>query len=284
MPPGEMMRIATSIIGFDSAWTDKPSAPGAICAIRIDKDGITSFEQPRLSSFASALGFIRAEQDACGLCIVAIDQPTIVPNLTSLRPVERVAASLVNFCGGGVQPSNRSKIGMFCDNSPIWAFKAALGAIEEPETARTATQGLFIMEVFPALALPAMEPAFFGHRRAPRYNPARRSTFRRQGWADVINLVRRYAVAASLDGVVEWSNQVDAIEKPRKADQDRLDAVLCALVGFHWRHRDRSNSVMIGDLVSGYMIAPTSPVALARLRAMAKSIGVPVDGRRLDEP
>jgi len=278
------MSIAASIVGFDSAWTDKPTAPGAICAIRIGRDGRRSFEQPRLASFADALEFIRDEHRASALCVVAIDQPTIVPNLTSLRPVERVAASLVSYCGGGVQPANRSKIGMFCDNSPIWAFKAALGATEEPETARIAAQGLFIVEVFPALALPGLEPAFFGRRMAPRYNPARRSTFRRQSWTDVVSLVRRYAIAAEIEGIAEWSLATDAIETPRKADQDRLDAVLCALIGYHWRHADRSGSVMIGDLITGYMIAPTSPVALARLMATAKSIGVPVDGRRLDEP
>lgn len=34
-----------------------------------------------------------------------------------------------------------------------------------------------LMEVFPALALASSSPAFFGYRKGPRYNPARK-TFR----------------------------------------------------------------------------------------------------------
>jgi predicted RNase H-like nuclease len=55
----------------------------------------------------------------------------VVPNLTEMRPVERAAAALVSWLGGGVQPANRGKLGMFCDASPIWRFLTALGAGEE---------------------------------------------------------------------------------------------------------------------------------------------------------
>src|SRR5690606_31040410 len=108
----------------------------------------------------------------------ALDQPTIVPNLTGSRPVDKVAASLISWIGGGVQPANRSKKGMFDDTAPVWTFKGALNPIENPEGARTATNGLFIAEVFPALALPSLAVEFCGRLLAPRYNPGRRKTFR----------------------------------------------------------------------------------------------------------
>lgn len=79
----------------------------------------------------------------------------------------------------GVQPSSTGRVGMFCPASPIWGFLDALGAREAPEEARTATSGLYLMEVFPALALPALAPEFFGRLMAPRYNPGRRKTFSR---------------------------------------------------------------------------------------------------------
>jgi predicted RNase H-like nuclease len=125
-----------------------------------------------------------------GCTLVALHQPTIVPNLTSMRPVERTAAGLISWLGGGVQPSNRGKVGMFCDASPIWPFLAALGATEAPEECRAAGAGLFIVEVFPALALPSIGPAFFGRLAAPRYNPARGKTFKLDDW-------RRVAIAAA---------------------------------------------------------------------------------------
>lgn len=51
---------------------------------------------------------------------------------------------------------------------------------------------------------------------------------------------------------------------PRKADQDRLDAVICALIGFIWLEMPRERSAMIGDLEAGYMVTPVSPGVLER--------------------
>lgn len=268
---------ATSIIGFDSAWTDSPKAPGAICTIRIDGDGHRSLVLPALVSFDQALGVIESEQEFSSLRIVSLDQPTIVPNLTSLRPVDRVAASLISWLGGGVQPANRSKIGMFDDTAPIWRFKERLGAMEDPEASRNATAGLFLMEVFPALALPSLDPLFCGRLLGPRYNPARRKTFALAGWQAVIAAVRRIAVEERINGLAEWADLLLAIAIPRKGDQDRLDAVLCALIGLHWHTAPRSASIMIGDRALGYMIAPASTEVRARLEIAAGRAGVPVD-------
>ena len=268
---------ATSIIGFDSAWTDSPKAPGAISVIRIASDGRRSLSPPTLVSFDGALAVIEAEASVSALRVVALDQPTIVPNLTSLRPVDRVAASLISWLGGGVQPANRSKIGMFDDAAPVWRFKERLGAMEDPEASRSATAGLFLMEVFPALALPSLASAFCGRLLGPRYNPGRRKTFTLTGWHAVIAAVRRIADEEAVEGLREWADASAAIPNPRKADQDRLDAVLCALIGLHWHTAPRDTSIMLGDRVSGYMIAPASYDVRARLVMAAQKTGVPID-------
>ncbi|ACL56572.1 hypothetical protein [Methylobacterium nodulans] len=94
------------------------------------------------TSFDAALAAIEAEGAACSLRLVALDQPTLVPNATGMRPVDRVAASLISWLGGGVQPANRAKIGMFDDAAPHWRFKERLGATEDPEASRGASNGL----------------------------------------------------------------------------------------------------------------------------------------------
>ncbi len=129
---------------------------------------------------------------------MAIDQPTIVPNLTGSRPVDRVAASVISWVGGGVQPANRSKLGMFDDAAPIWRFKADLGASDDALAARGAEAGLFIAEVFPALALTSFEPAFCGRKLRPCYNPDRRKTFRLEDWHRVLAVVAATGAALGL--------------------------------------------------------------------------------------
>lgn len=211
-----MRTRSVSIIGFDSAWTDNPKAPGGLCTVRIDGTGRRVLVPPALVSFDQALATIEA--DTAPLRIGALDQPTLVPNATGMRPVDRVAASLISWLGGGVQPANRSKIGMFGDAPPVWRFKDRLGAIEDPEISRSATAGLFLMEVFPALALPSLDPAFCGRLLGPRYNPARRKTFALAHWQKVVATVRRLGEEHQIVGLSAWADDLAGIAVPRKAD------------------------------------------------------------------
>ena len=67
---------------------------------------------------------------------------------------------------GRAQPSNTGKAGMFRNVSPRRGVLHDLGVRETPEKARTATMGLHLMEVFPALTLPSLAPKFFGRLTA----------------------------------------------------------------------------------------------------------------------
>jgi predicted RNase H-like nuclease len=265
-------------IGFDSAWADNPKAPGAICAIQLDHNRPFRFEPPQLASFNQAIAFIESVRSREGVTLVALDQPTLVPNTTGMRPVERAAASVISWLGGGVQPSNRGRIGMFCDASPIWRFLTKLKAVENPESARTASNGLFLMEVFPALALASLDTSFFGRLSAPRYNPDRRKTFRAADWTRVAEAAATHAEAFGCEELATWCRNTGAISPPRKADQDRLDAALCVLIALRWRLRPREDSLLLGDLKTGYMVLPASTAVRERLTQAARKYSVPVDG------
>jgi predicted RNase H-like nuclease len=250
--------MGVTFVGFDSAWTDNQGHPGAICAIHYDGERFSHFREPTLVSFGQALDFIRAIHKPNHLTLVAIDQPTIVPNHSGMRPCERVAASPVSWLGGGVQPANRSKLGMFDDEAPIWSFLRDLSAVEDPECARTVEIGLYVMEVFPALALAALHDDFCGRMRGPRYNPARRKTFRQKDWDRVVAVVTAEALGLRCRSVDEWCASSGAIGALQKSDQDKLDAVICLLVAIRWRLRPRETSVMVGDIESGYIVAPVN--------------------------
>lgn len=270
MRVGDLGDRTTSVVGFDSAWTDNPKAPGAICVVRIDVKGARLHVEPRLASFCEAAAIIEAERREVSKCIVALDQPTIVPNLSGSRPVDKVAGALISWVGGGVQPANRSKLGMFDDAAPIWRFKQAIGAIEAPETARTASEGLFLIEVFPALALIAIESAYCQRLGAPKYNPANRRMFRLEHWHSVAETIRTFGSLKALEQLELWCSSVSSNLAPKKADQDKIDAMICGLIGLHWLVAPREQSVMIGDLESGYMIAPAVNGVHHRLVAAAR--------------
>lgn len=266
---------STIIFGFDSAWTDSPKAPGAICAITFDEMAIADFIEPRLVSFTEALDFIETQRRGYAVSLVALDQPTVVPNTTGSRPVDKVAASLVSFIGGGVQPANRGKIGMFCDDAPIWPFLSSLCATETPLESRSATTGHFLVEVFPALALPALHPDFAKRLGAPKYNPQNRRKFRIEDWQSVAQTIATTSKQLGITGLASWAETKATVPRPQKADQDELDASLCALIGLIWRGGPADASAMIGDINAGYMITPISDATKRRLEAAAVSRDVP---------
>lgn len=269
-----MRRI--TFIGFDSAWADNPAAPGAICATRKVNDEFQSVEEPRLVNFDAALAFVRSVHDPNGITIIGFDQPTIVPNSTGCRPVERAVGSLVSWLGGGVQPANRGRARMFDETAPVWTFLRRLGAREDPDRARTDDAGLFIVEVFPALALASMNPIFFGRLAAPRYNPSRRHTFSIQNWIAVAQTARDVAQRLGCAAAVPWCSSLMKLERPKKGDQDRLDSIICMLVAACWRLDLRRQLAMIGDLSNGYMVTPMSDGVRVRLTAAARVRNVPV--------
>ena len=261
--------IKQTYVGFDSAWADKK--PGAVCAaVFVDKEP-QSFCSPRLASFSEALAFIEELASPDGFTFVTLDQPTIVPNAGGQRPVENAAARLLGRLGGGVHSSNSNKQ-EFCDDAPIWKFLERLDAIENPEMARTANDGLYLAEVFPALALASFDQEFIESETLPRYNPTKR-TFKQSDWMRVTDVAARQLDAFKLSYAARLCRRYSENERPRKEDQHMLDAMLCMLVGMHWRLRDRSRSVLLGDLERGYMITPASPDVRTLLEAAAKKAG-----------
>lgn len=267
-----------TFVGFDSAWTDNAKAPGAICAMQLRPGMPPLFHEPRLARFAEALAFVERVSSGSDYTLIALDQPTVVPNSTSMRPVERVAASVISWVGGGVQPANRSRVGMFCDTSPIWPFLSDLAAQEDPIAARVATSGRYLMEVFPALALASLEPTFYRRLGAPKYNPASTRRFRLDDWQQVCTAAAQSFEQWSLAEPATWSRAASTLTSPRKADQDCLDAMLCLAVALHWRLAPPERSIMVGDVHTGYIVAPTSAAVRERLVKAAREKGVAIDG------
>jgi hypothetical protein len=58
--------------------------------------------------------------------------------------------------------------------------------------------------------------------------------------------------------LAEWCRAAGRNAQPRKSDQDKLDSALCVLIALHWRLCPREESLLLGDLTTGYMVLPAS--------------------------
>ena len=264
-----------AFVGFDSAWAGK--APGGIAYATFEDGRLHAVVEPRLVHFEEAARIIERLRDERGYVLVAIDQPTLVPNETGMRPVERVAATLISGLGGGVQPAFRGKRATFGPDAPVWNFLDRIGARENPPAARTAKDGLHLIEVFPALALPALEPRIMARGRAACYNPKNRN-FSLSDWKLVASAVRRHALDLGVAPLSRWAGEAARLAAPTKIDQDRLDAAICLLVALQWRRSRPDRSAVIGDSRTGYVVTPVSPSSREILERAADEKDVPIDG------
>ena len=104
---------------------------------------------------------------------------------------------------------------MFGTGAPIWQFKKALRADDDPERARNSDHGLFLVEVFPALALPGLHVPFARRLGAPKYNPKNRK-FQLSDWAPVVKAIVGVAEGLGLTACAEWCSEVSAEAKPTR--------------------------------------------------------------------
>lgn len=276
-----------AFVGFDSAWGGKK---GGLAWVTFADGSVRPSEEPVAADFESAAKKINELAHDHEYVLLAIDQPTIVRNQTGSRPVDCVARSLITSrLHSSVQPANRGRESLFGRKAPIWNFLERLGPTElgsssfreNPGAAITEDAGRFLVEVYPALTLPALVPmtltrevvpkhADEGKKRNPvvgyaaRYNPSNKS-FCKEDWEMVTDGVAKRCEILGLFGLREWVRSTRGIcesnpsKQELKATQDRLDAVICLLVAVQCRHPIGGESIaVIGDAERGYMLTPVS--------------------------
>lgn len=258
--------MSTLIVGFDSAWT-AANQGSVVGLIRHDNGSLHPLGLPFVANFNEAERAIKAWQaeHAIERTIVLIDQPTIVRERSGQRPVENIVASPVSRRFGGMQPANTSRRGMFDEGAPIWPFLDRLGG---PADFLSCSQhNTAIFETYPVLTIIARGWILPDERRLsgrlPKYNPVRRSTFRKDDWAYLCGKVSGFFRDRGVVIIANWIDSIQSMNMPRKADQDCLDACLCLLVAMDIA--DGKNYLVVGEQETGYIVTSDSELIASEL-------------------
>jgi len=245
------------LVGFDSAWT--PGNRGALAAaLQLPGGRFQDLGPPLLADFPEASARIQAweAEHRPEKTLVLLDQPTIVPNATGQRPAENLVGAPISRRRGGVQPANTGRERMFGPEAPLWPFLAAHGGAPDP---RTQSPPSGVLETYPALTLAALawtRPDTRPAGRFPRYNPANRKKFSLEDWAWLCEKLRAELAPHQLPALVSWLEHAARLPRPRKPDQDMLDAALCLSVALHLAQG--LPGLMIGTPETGFLVVPAT--------------------------
>lgn len=238
------------IIGIDLAWGEFKG--DGVCLIEADADSRHARVTRVLHLYGDAalLGWL----DECvpppdTPAMLLFDAPLICPNATGSRPVDRMTHTLFGRFHAGAHPANAGR----CPR-PL-RLAAALqtrGYVIGWDLSRSTR---LAVEVFPHPAMVRL----LGLSRIVKYKRgpvvARRAEFTRlQGLlrACVHGSFPELRMTPELEELLQaaWT----------KPAEDRLDAFVCALVGWHhWQHAG-CRSEVIGDLEAGFILLPAVEV------------------------
>lgn len=262
----------TLLVGFDSAWTATNSG-ALVGALQFDIGTFQSLGPPQIADYCKAQEIILKWQDEQkpAATIILLDQPTIVKNSTSQRPVESIVGSPVSLRYGGVQPANTSRGEMFGKGAPLWRFLTRFGGAANPLEPVSDTR---VFETYPVLAMIALDWMLRDPRpggRLPKYNPKRKRTFTISDWRHVCEKSSDAFRNCGLMDIVQWLNSAAHEPLPKKCDQDCLDACLCLLVALYLA--ERRDCLMVGNLQTGYIVVPHCARLHAELDARCNLTG-----------
>lgn len=261
------------LVGFDSAWT--PNNFGALVGVMRTDDGrLHELGIPMVVRFSEAEHVVREWQAKWKptSTIHLLDQPTIVNNATGQRPVENIVSCAVSRRYGGMQPANTLRKEMFGINAPVWNYLDQFGGVAHP---LNLCEKSGVIETYPVLTMIALgwlrsdELRVCG--RLPKYNPARKKTFSVEDWKHVCTAAAKEFSDRGLAGIAQYIRDASGITKPRKRDQDCLDACICIIVALHLA--EGRKCMMVGDMQTGYILVPDSETLRIELADRCRQTG-----------
>ncbi|MGL4651195.1 MAG: DUF429 domain-containing protein [Caldilineaceae bacterium] len=227
--------LAPTFVGIDLAWSRRNPSGGAVL-----RDGRLVAAHACLTDDDSILAFLKAQIPAQSPCVVAVDAPLRVPNMTGRRDCDAQVSAAFWRHEAGALPANRS-LALFQPEPRgellVRRLADELAILETMEVARNDPRRL-VCEVYPHPA----HIVLFGLEKTIKYKKKRGRTAK-----ELEDALSRYrgllATLATADPPLAGLDEFAPEEpqslhgKTRKAFEDRLDAITCAYVAaWAWTH------------------------------------------------
>jgi predicted RNase H-like nuclease len=235
-------------LGIDLGWQSQPSG---LCCLEWQAGKLQLLDLQRLESIADALSWVDTWAGTEEPAGIAVDAPTLIPNLTGMRLPDRLTHQYFGRYHAGCYPANLGR--PFADRTVAFGLSLEERGFAHAPTIEPQRQQRYQIEVFPHPAMVHL----FQLDRILKYKKGRLADRR----AELLKL-RQYilAVLPSLEpslAIAEWA--IPEIPLPGaalKALEDQLDSLICAYVAAHWWYWGLDRNWVLGDRDTGYIVVP----------------------------
>lgn len=237
-------------LGIDLGWKSQPSG---LCYLQFIDGKLQIQDLDRKEFIADILVWIDTYVTPEESAMIAVDAPTLIPNLTGSRLPDKLTHKHFGKYHAGCYPANLSL--PFAERTVKFGLELELRGFAHAPTIEPQKSGRYQIEVFPHPAIVHL----FNLQRILKYKKGRLSDRR-------LELLKLYNYITEILPTLEpplglgdsFLLEIPTTGAALKEVEDKLDSVICAYVAAYWWFWGEQRNLVLGDRITGYIVIPKS--------------------------
>jgi predicted RNase H-like nuclease len=236
-------------IGIDFGWKSQPSG---LCCLELIAGKLQIIDLDRCESITDIFAWIDNHVPPHQPAIIAVDAPTLIPNITGSRLPDKLTHKYFGKYHAGCYPANQNL--PFAERTINFGLELESRGFLHAPTITPQTPGRYQIEVFPHPATINL----FQLERILKYKKGRINE-RRLELIKLLNYILH--ILPTLTPSLSSLHLCGSLEIPTtgvalKAVEDKLDSLICAYVAAHWWYWGEELNLVLGDRTTGYIVIP----------------------------
>lgn len=242
--------LPVKFLGIDFGWITGASG---LCCLEWQQDRLALLDLQRREAIPEVLAWVDTWAPKPEPALVAVDAPTLIPNLTGMRLPDRLAHKYFGRYHAGCYPANRGS--RFAERTIGFGLSLEARGFCHAPMMEPKQPGRYQIEAFP-------HPAIVHLFRLERILKYKKGTLaeRRVELAKLRGYIcdRLPLLEPGLDITHSTISlpEVPLNGTALKALEDQLDSIICAYIAAHWWYWGLERNQVLGDRAEGYIVVP----------------------------
>jgi len=245
-------------LGIDLGWT---SGASGLCCLEWSGGCLYLLDLDRQQATTDILNWIDKWASPTEPAMIAVDAPTLIPNLTGMRLPDKLTHKHFGRYHAGCYPANLGR--PFAQRTVEFGLSLEARGFTHAPLITPQALGRFQIEVFPHPAIVHL----FSLERILKYKKGSLAERR-------LELIRLHHYILNILPTLEptlnlssssvrpprlygsFPSEIPATGAALKAVEDQLDSLICAYVAAHWWYWGIERNWVLGDTATGYIVVP----------------------------
>ncbi|KST62075.1 DUF429 domain-containing protein [Mastigocoleus testarum] len=238
-------------IGIDLGWKSQPSG---LCYLELMDNKLEILDLDRKESIADILDWIDNCVQKSESALIAVDAPTLIPNVTGSRICDKLTHKYFGKYHAGCYPAN---LGLpFAERTVNFGLQLESRGYSHAPKIEAQKPGKYQIEVFPHPAIVHL----FGLERILKYKKGRLHERRLELlklYNYILEILPSHSPQLSTANLGNFISSIPTKGRELKAVEDKLDSIICAYVAVHWWYWGEQRNLVLGDETTGYIVVPS---------------------------